>query len=207
MKITARGSALFRLSPAWPQRAPRLRAARFAALLLVALGAAACDDPFELRWEARPDTALLYSLALPQTNLHSAFNFFFRTPLVVESPGATGQWDVALDTEADRLVLLPPGALGINSRARIAALPGVTFTEVREAPADTAAYVSNRSVPVAFGTVYVVQTGEQVGAFGQRCVFYAKLEPIEIDAVAGTLSFLFDASPACNDPRLVPPDR
>jgi hypothetical protein len=174
-------------------------------VLLLALSVSACDDPFQIRWESQPDTALIYSLARPEPNLHSAFNFYFRSTLAIESPGSTGQWDVALDTENGRLVLLPPRALGINSRARIAALPGIAFGDVTDAPADTAAYVSNRAVPVALGTTYVVQTSEQTGTFGERCVFFAKLEPLIVDEVAGTLTFQYDASPVCNDPRLVPP--
>jgi hypothetical protein len=182
------------------------RASGRAVLLLLALATAACEDPFEIRWEARTDTALIYSLARPEPNLASAFNFYFRAPVAVESPGSTGQWDVALDTEGGRLVLVPPRALGINSRARIAALPGLSFQDVTDAPADTAAYVSNRSVPLVHGTIYVVQTSEQSGSFGQRCVFFAKMEPLVLDLTAGTLRFAFDASPVCNDTRLVPPE-
>lgn len=148
---------------------------------------------------------MIHSLARPEPNLPSAFNFNFRTPIIVEAPGSTGQWDVALDTQGGNLVLLPPRALGINSRARIASLPGVGFDEVREAPADTAAYVSDRPVPVALGVIYVVQTSEGAGGFGQRCVFFAKLEPLVIDVEGGTLTFLYDSNPICNDPRLVPP--
>jgi hypothetical protein len=51
----------------------------------------------------------------------------------------------------------------------------------------------------------VVQTTQVVGSFGQRCVFFAKLEPLVIDVAGGALTFLFDANPVCNDPRLVPP--
>jgi hypothetical protein len=177
------------------------------ALLMAAVTATAgCEDPFEVRWEAQTDTALIYSLARPEPNLPSAFNFYFRAPIAVEAPGSTGQWDIALDTEGGRLVLVPPRALGINSRARIAALPGVSFQDVTDAPADTVSYVSNRSVPLDLGTIYVVQTSEQSGSFGQRCVFFAKMEPLVLDAVAGTLKFAFDASPVCNDTRLIPPE-
>lgn len=174
-------------------------------LLLVPL-AAACEDPFEIRWEASPDTALIYSLSRPEPNLPQAFNFYFRTPLAVEAPGSSGQWDIALDQQGGRLVLLPPRALGINSRARIAPIPGVSFDDVTEAPADTTAYVSSAPVPLALNTVYVVQTGEQSGSFGQRCVFFAKMQPLVLDTQASTLKFLFDASPVCNDTRLIPPD-
>jgi hypothetical protein len=177
------------------------------AVLVVGLAlTAGCEDPFQVNWEARTDTALIYSLARPEPNLPSAFNFYFRAPIAIEAPGSTGQWDVALDTEGGRLVLLPPRALGINSRARIASIPGVSFQDVIDAPADTASYVSNRSVPLALGTIYVVQTSEQSGSFGQRCVFFAKMEPLVLDPTAGTLKFAFDASPVCNDTRLIPPE-
>jgi hypothetical protein len=177
-----------------------------APVLALALVTAGCEDPFEIRWEAQTDSALIYSLARTDPNLPTAFNFYFRAPITIEAPGSTGQWDVALDTQGGGLVLLPPRALGINSRARIAPLPGIPFNDVTEAPADTAAYVSNRPVPLALGTTYVVQTSEQSGSFGQRCVFFAKMEPLVLDVVRGTLRFLYDASPVCNDTRLIPPD-
>jgi hypothetical protein len=175
-------------------------------LLSLVLLASGCDDPFELDWESSPETAVLYSLSRPEPNLPSAFNFHFRIPILVEAPGSSGQWDLAVDTEANRLVFLPPRALGINSRARIAPLPGVAFADVVDAPQDTAAYVSDRALPISMGTVYVVQTSEGIGTFGQRCVFFAKLEPLEVDVTAGQLTFVYDASPACNDTRLVPPN-
>jgi len=191
--------------PALPRPLPR--PVRLAALAVVCLAAAACgDDPFEVRWTADPDTVLLYSLARPELNLPSAFNFLLRVAVPVESPNATGNWDVAVDTEDDRIVLLPPGALHIDSRAAIAVIPGVDFDDVREAPGDIDLYVTDEAVPVATGSVYVVQTHQSAGTFGRRCVYYAKVEPIEIDVVLGTLRFLFDANPVCNDTRLVPPD-
>src|SRR5262245_36849065 len=78
----------------------------WAFLLLVALVTAGCEDPFEIRWEAQADTALIYSLARSEPNLPSAFNFYFRAPITIEAPGSTGQWDVALDTQGGALVLL-----------------------------------------------------------------------------------------------------
>jgi hypothetical protein len=175
-------------------------------LLSLGLLAGGCDDPFELDWVSAPETATIYSLSRPEPGLPSAFNFHFRIPILVEAPGSSGQWDVALATEADRLVFLPPRALGINSRARIAALPGMAFADVVDAPQDTASYVSDRALPISMGTVYVVQTSEGIGTFGQRCVFFAKLEPLEVDVTGGQLTFVYDASPACNDTRLIPPN-
>jgi hypothetical protein len=192
-----------RRSPGAAVPPPPGRAALAIGLLALLAG---CDDPFEIDWVSTPENAVIYSLSRPEPNLPSGFNFHFRSAVLVESPGSTGQWDVALDTEDGQLVFLPPRALGINSRARIAPLSGLEFQEVVEAPQDTAAYVSDRALPVTPGTIYVVQTGEGIGTFGQRCVFFAKLEPVDIDVTGGQLTFVFDANPVCNDPRLVPPE-
>ncbi|MCE2455108.1 MAG: hypothetical protein J4G12_04715 [Gemmatimonadetes bacterium] len=183
-----------------------LAASGVLAFALVAPGA--CDDdPFAIPWEEAPDTVTLYSLARPELNLHSAFNFTSRRRVTVEAPLATGVWDMAVDTRGGAIVLLPPGALGVYAaRARIATLNGVSFDEVTEAPIDTAAYVSREPVPVAMGNIYVVRTNQQTGVFGAQCVYYAKLEPLVIDPGGGTLTFVFDSNPVCNDPRLVPPD-
>jgi hypothetical protein len=98
---------------------PSLRrgAPRALTILLLAGAVSACDDdPFGLRdWAAAPDTVLLYSLARPELNLASAFNFDRRLVLRIEAPGSTGQWDVAVDTEGGRLVLLTPLFFGIDS--------------------------------------------------------------------------------------------
>lgn len=175
------------------------------ALSLVALLGACEDDPFAIDWPAAPDTVLLYSLARPELGLESAFNFNARQPVRIEAPTATGNWDLALDTQGDDLVFLPPGAFNINSRARVTALPGLAFDDVLEAPADTTLYSATAPVTVKLNTVYVVRTSQTAGSFGQPCVYYAKLEPLVIDVEAGTLEFVYDGNPVCNDPRLVPP--
>jgi hypothetical protein len=173
---------------------------RLAGALLVVSAVACGDDPFQVNWEARPDTILLYSLARPELGLPSAFNFNRRQFIEIENPGATGNWDLALDTQDGDLVFLMPGAMGIQSRARIATLEGMTFEEVRVAPADTAAYEGFDPVPVELGPIYVVQT-DQTG----QCVYYSKLEALEADVTLGTLRLLYDGSPVCNSRELVPP--
>ncbi|MFQ5537470.1 MAG: hypothetical protein ACE5GJ_08465 [Gemmatimonadota bacterium] len=195
---------MFRTPPAHSSRA---RAAVFAAAVtLLLLGMGACgDDPFTIKWEAAPDTVLLYSLARPELNLNSGFNLNRRTPVRVEAPDATGKWDFAVDTRDGVIVLLPPGALGVESRAGIAVFPGATFDEVTEAPADTTRYERFNPVPVSLGNIYVVRTNQGIGAFGTRCVYYGKLEPLDVDPEGGTLTFVYDSSPVCNDRRLIPP--
>lgn len=182
------------------------RAARSLAALAMAAGTAACgDDPFAIDWVAAPDTVTLYSLARPELELPSAFNFSQRSTVRIEVPGASGRWDLAVGTRGDELVFLPPGALGVESRARIAILPGQTYEEVVEAPSDTLLYSATEPVPARVGTAYVVRTDARA-VFGGTCVYFGKLEPLAIDVAAGSLEFMFDASPVCNDRRVVPPD-
>jgi hypothetical protein len=176
-------------------------------LLAVALLTAACEeDAFDLDWTPIPDTVVLYSLARPELARASAFNLNERSPVRIEVPGATGQWDLALDTRGGQLVLLPPGALGVTSRARISVISGKKFADVKEAPADTLLYAATTAVPVQLNTTYVVRTDVRTTQFGGQCTYYGKLEPLAIDVPGGSLEFVFDVSPLCNDRRLVPPD-
>jgi hypothetical protein len=163
------------------------------------------DDLFKIDWVENPDTALLYSLARPELNLLSAFNFLQRTPVPIESPSSTGQWDIVLDTQEGGLVLLPPGAVGVSgSRARIIPMEGMSYDEVREAPSDTTLYVGDAAVSVNMGSTYVIRTRQSRDLYGRVCVFYGKMSPLAMDPVLGTLSFVFDVSPECNSRRLYP---
>ena len=179
------------------------RAGRFL-LVTSALALAGCGDPlFEPRWFAAPDTAVLFSLARPELELESAFNFGERTTIPLQRPGATNQWDIALDTQGGQLVLLTPAALGITSHVRVATLPGQTFDQVEEAPADTLLYTASIPVPVQLNAVYIVRTDVRPSS---PCSRYAKLQPITLDVAAGRLEFMYDFNPLCNDRRLVAPD-
>lgn len=183
----------------------RLQAfAALAAALLV--GTAACgDDPFSFNWSDAPDTVLLYSMARPELNLVSAFNFNQDAPVQVEAPAATGSWDVAVDTRGGEIVLLPPGALNVVGTARITTFEGLALDEVTRAPSDTLVYVADEAVPVRMGNVYVVKTNRARGSFGRSCIYYAKLEAVTIDPVGGTLKFREVTNPVCNSRDLVPP--
>ncbi len=65
--------------------------------LLVAsvVGSTACgDNIFDIKWTV-PNVrqALLYSLARPELNLPTAFDFVDRVRLEIHAPGVTGSWD------------------------------------------------------------------------------------------------------------------
>lgn len=194
-----------------PSRIPFLRLrGRFAAVLLalgVVVSTASCgDDPFAVRWVATPDTVTLFSLARPELNLQSGFDFRNRTAVVVEAPTSTGSWDVAVDTRQGRIVMLPAAVLGVDSRAAIVPMPDVTYDELIEAPADTSVYIQDEAVSVELGSIYVIRTRRSVGSFGSRCFYYAKMKPLAADPAAGTFTFFYDAARVCNDRRLIPPD-
>ncbi|CAN5772224.1 hypothetical protein BH23GEM11_BH23GEM11_02730 [soil metagenome] len=193
---------LFRV-PA-PPRLPRTVLA-MALLLLVAVLPACGDDPFLFRWNENPREAVLYSLDRDERNRPSAFEMAQGRRVVLESAAAAGLWDFALDTRDGVLVFLPPRSVGVQSRAGMVEFPNSRYDEVLEAPGDTAAYTTREPLPVRVGSIYVVRTREQPGVFGQSCVFYGKVQPLEVDPVAGTLRFRFDTSPDCNNPSLVPP--
>lgn len=185
------------------------RVAVLAALAAVTVVAAtACDDdPFGLQdWTANPVELLVYSLARPELNLPSGANLYQKFTLRLESPGATGNWDIALDTRDGQLVFLGPNVLGLDSRVRIATMPDSNFDDVRRAPSDSTVYVSDEPVPVALNTVYVVRTNLYPGPFGGQCSFYSKLEPLELDVEQGTVTFVVDTNPLCNERDLVPPN-
>jgi hypothetical protein len=186
---------------------PKGPARAWAILLPFFLLTTACDDDlFRVNWVENPDTVILFSLARPELNLRSGFDFLSRTPIRIESPEATGKWDMVLDTHEGGLVLLPPGALGIEgTKARIIPMGPVDFDEVRRAPSDTTTYIGDEPVPVEVGHVYVVRTRQQAGFYGRQCVYYGKFEPLEEDPVEGRLTFMFDVSPVCNSRKLYPP--
>ncbi len=171
------------------------------------MGLVACDsNPFAFNWSDAPDTVLLYSLARPELNLVSGFNFYRSSPVRVEGAASTGSWDVAIDTEGSDLVLAVPGVFGVQSDAAIAVIGAMRLEDVIKAPADTLLYIDDETVPVRAGTTYIIRTNRQSGSFGRSCVYYAKLEPVDIDVAGGTLRFRYVVNPVCNDRELVPPD-
>lgn len=187
-------------------RSHRIALVAGAAFAVVALGACE-DDPFGFNdWTESPDTAFLYSLARPELNLPSAFNLNARQRIRVEAAGSTGTWDFLVNTEGGRIVLVTPTAVGLDTRAAIAPIADETFESIRTAPADTAAYTRAEPVPMSVGQLYVIRTNQQTGTFGQACIYYGKLEPLEIDVAGGTFRFRYDSNPVCNSRALVPPE-
>lgn len=176
------------------------------AVLLVA-GLTGCDDdPFRIIWTSNPTEGSVYALSLPELNLPSAFSVVERRAYRVEASGSTGRWDLAVDIQGGQAFLLPPGALGVVAEARILPVPGETFDGIRRAPDDLDLYSRDEPVPAVEGRLYVVRSVQQVGAFGTRCIYYAKLEIVGVDLDRGSVTFRFDTNPVCNS-RSLRPDR
>ena len=165
------------------------------------------ENIFEQKWiEARVDTVLIYSLARPELNLPTAFDFVGRLALEIQAPEATGTWDLLLDTQDGQLVFLPPGALGIASETIILQIPDMAFDDVTTAPKDTTLYSVDRPVLVEASSVYVLRTHQGVDRFGLPCRFYGKIQPLEVELALGTVRFMYDVSRLCDDRSLIPPD-
>lgn len=174
---------------------------------LLVLTSACDDDPFLVRWEISPEEAVLYALDRGVVNEPSAFDLLTESIVIVEDPRIDGDWDFAVDRLGGQMVLLPPSVLGVTeSGVGIAPMPGMAFAEVTRAPSDSLLYVDDEPVPIDLGTVYVVRTHEQRGSFSRTCVYYGKVQALEIDAAAGVVRFLHDTSPDCNNRSLIPPD-
>ena len=187
---------------------------RFRPLYVVAflaasvLGLTACgENVFDLKWTvARVNTVLLYSLTRPELNLPSGFDFVDRREIEIQEPGATGSWDLLVDTQDGQLVFVSPGALGIVSEVMILQIPDTAFADVLTAPEDSTLYTKDQPVPIETGSVYVLRTHEGPSRFGVPCVFWGKIQPTDVDLALETVQFVYDVSILCDDRGLVPED-
>ena len=164
------------------------------------------ENIFDQKWtEARVDTVLIYSLARPELNLPSAFDFVKRLTVELQSPGATGEWDLVVDTRDGQLVFLPPGSLGFTSEMMFLAIPGMAFNDVIKAPGDTTQYTKDTPLVVDANSVYVLRTHQGFDRFGLPCLFYGKFQPLVVDPANGSVEFEYDVSRLCDDRSLIPP--
>jgi hypothetical protein len=174
---------------------------------LAVLALAACNEEPDFGfgdWEVAYDTVTLYSADRPDLQgLPAAYDILATRTLRIEDSGATGNWDFVLTGGVEGpLTLTPLGAFfDVGNNAGLATLPGEDFETLESAPSGNAAYVTDASIPLATGNVYVVRS-RQSG----NCMSFAKLEPLEIDQAEGTLTFQLSANPNCNDTDLVPPE-
>jgi hypothetical protein len=119
-----------------------------------------------------------------------------------EQASDAGEFDFALRARGGELVLVPAGALGLQSRASITrALPNTTFAGLVEAPGRTS-FVSDSAVALQVGSVYAARSRLISGGFGGSCEQFAKLQPLAIDPALGRVRLLITTNARCSDPRL-----
>lgn len=169
-----------------------------------------CEDELDFGfgdWSANEDTVTLYTLdRVDYQGLPSGYAMGPPAQVVrIEERGATGTWDFALTggTDGEPLMLTPVGALlDLDSQAGIVPLD-LPYDEIESAPRDSAVYVTGAGVPVQAGDAFVVRS--RIVASGRgACIRFGKVEPVELDAQAGTLTLVALVNPNCNDRNLVP---
>ena len=177
---------------------------------LAVLIVAACDDPYgPALWNADPDTLLVFSASRDEYIGEASVVDITRmpvTPLPLEAPGVTGNWDIALVDVAGGLALAPASSFaGLESRARVGVLADRLLDDVKEAPRDTALF---QAEPIALraGDVYVVRSRRASCGGVSSGYRYAKLRPVTIDEAAGTLQFEIVVNPYCDNRSFVPPE-
>jgi hypothetical protein len=179
-----------------------------ATILALALTGAGCGDNLGLgTWIALPDTSLIYSLSRAELlGQPSAYDFVQLRRLVIESPGATGVWDVALAEQDGNFLFIPSSAFpGVESRTGLSLTTNTTLASLTRAPGDTASY---RNLPVVLqeGGIYVVRTrSEACPGFGTASR-YAKFEVLSIEPEIGAVRIVAIRNPLCSDRNLEPPD-
>jgi hypothetical protein len=179
-----------------------------AAILALTLGSTACGDDLGLgSWIIIPDTSLIYSLSRPELlGQPSAYDFVQLRRLVIESPGSTGIWDVALAEQNGAFVFIPSSAFpGINSRTGLSLTTNTTLESLTRAPGDTASY-GNQPVVLQVGGIYVVRTrSEACPGFGTGSR-YAKFEVLSVEPDIGAVRIVAIRNPLCSNRDLVPPN-
>lgn len=183
-----------------------MRAVRVIGALALALSAA-CDDGFgPATWDPTPVTSVIYSLSRPDLiGQPSAYDFVNLRRIVVESPGATGDWDIALTEQGGQLVFITAGTIpGIDADVRIAETSHRTLSAALEAPSDTAEYTRG-PVVVRDDAVYIIRT-RTAGciSFGAG-PYYGKFQVLSVDAGVGAIEIAAVRNPYCSNRDLIPP--
>lgn len=182
---------------------------------LFALLAGACDDPNAGFYDPiiREDTVdLAAPLVDPETP--TALDVAYSTSGVrgrfPELVADAEQWDLAIRQEDGDLRFAPAGVFGFQNPVGGPSAAGVTspleraIDEILEAPSSSALHTDSM-VSIETDRIYVVRSRRTAASFS-GCVNYAKVQPLEVDAAAGTVRLRVIGNARCNDPRLVEVD-
>lgn len=115
-------------------------------------------------------------------------------------------WDVTLRLQDGGFALVPRGAVGLEGRRAAITDPisGITFERLEEAP-PSSRFNTTRGAVLGVGNVYVVRSRTYVLGVS-TCWQYAKVQPLALDAAAGTARLQVATSAGCQDNRLAPED-
>lgn len=179
-------------------------------VVVAATVVAGCDDDLGPRdWDATPDTVLLWSLERPDLlGFPSGFDFIGSQRIIVESPAASGRWDLVVTEEDGTLAFTPPGWFpNLAEGPAVAEITDQAFDELERVPSDIELRTDVR-MPLEVGGVYVLRTRTEICDIrgftaGPR---YARIHVLDIDVDAGTVTFEYVDNPICNNRSLVPPE-
>ena len=181
---------------------PVIRYISGAWVVLIA-GLTACGgstDPILIPVPDEPREAILVDVSTGEISDPSAFDIFSGD--AVRTDQFSG-WDFLFQVAEDGTKLLWPRSAVIEENEDSGLFRvSVTFEQLTQAP--EAGYVRLDSVPVAVGDVFAARSRRNP-AFGSiRCRQFAKIEVLEIDPDAGTVSLLHLVNPNCEKRTLVP---
>ncbi len=175
---------------------------------ILAVGVSGCGDSTGLDFNPIlvSDTVTIFAPLSANLGLPSALD--------VTSDGAFGivggrfperirdalQWDVAVRILGGNVVLIPARGIGVvDSRAALTPpIVGSTFETLREAPGQST-FTADSAIVMSSGNVHVVRSRE----FSPGCMQFAKLQPLAVDPVAGSVHFRVVTNQRCSDPRLI----
>ncbi|MET0397339.1 MAG: hypothetical protein ABW277_10985 [Longimicrobiaceae bacterium] len=182
-------------------------------LATTALSLAACDDPTGIGEQVIvTDTVTIGVPSLVPDSVPTALDVISGDGLSLgggrfpERPSEADVWDVTVRLQNGTFSLLPRGAVGLESqRAAVTdAIAGTTFEGLDEAPASSR-FNSARGVALSVGSVYVVRS-RVYRLSTVNCWQFAKVQPLALNAAAGTVTLAVATSAGCQDTRLAPED-
>ncbi|HEU0077857.1 MAG TPA: hypothetical protein VFQ76_09440 [Longimicrobiaceae bacterium] len=182
-------------------------------LATAALSLAASDDPTGIGEQVIvTDTVVIGVPSLVPDSVPTALDVISGDQVGIgggrfpERPGEAEVWDVTVRLQNGTFMLLPRGAVGLESQRAAVTDPitGTTFEGLDEAPSSSR-FNTGRGVALTVGSVYVVRS-RVYRLSGINCWQFAKVQPVALNAAAGTATLAVATSAGCQDTRLAPRD-
>lgn len=182
-------------------------------LATAALSLASCDDPTGIGEQVIvTDTVVVGVPSLVPDSVPTALDVISGDQIAIgggrfpERPSDAEVWDVTVRLQNGTFMLLPRGAVGLESQRAAVTDPitGTTFEGLDEAPSSSR-FNTGRGVALTVGSVYVVRS-RVYRLSGINCWQFAKVQPTALNAAAGTATLAVATSAGCQDTRLAPRD-